>query len=348
LRITAQELDHVVPLPPPRGFVAAPAVPMAELPRTNRLAVAAFVTALAGILLFGVLTGLVAIVLGSLALGAIRKSKQKGLGFALVGVLLGLGDMVGWVILLTVFLVHQRPEITLNDFQPDLTAFENLDPTINRAMRANVMIESTSGWGPLKTSGIGSGVIMQVRDGEALIITNRHVVDPGFSAEVAGKGGGKSSKVPLQVQLVDQSVVPGTVTWIAPDGIDLALVKIAFLSKEAKTAQWKIGRPRPPVGATAFAIGNPQGLGWTHTQGAISQYRIHKELPIIQTQTVINPGNSGGGLYDKDGFLIGINTWTQDKRVSEGLNFAISLDSLATVNPPGLDLQAGNRGPHNP
>ncbi len=50
----------------------------------------------------------------------------------------------------------------------------------------------------------------------------------------------------------------------------------------------------------------------------------------------MNPGNSGGGLYDKSGTLIGINTWTNDKRSSEGLGFAIALDSLLELDPPGV------------
>ena len=57
------------------------------------------------------------------------------------------------------------------------------------------------------------------------------------------------------------------------------------------------------VGETVFAIGNPHRLGWTHTQGVISQLRtqdfdLHR-VRVIQTQAAINPGNSGGGLYDQ-------------------------------------------------
>ena len=87
------------------------------------------------------------------------------------------------------------------------------------------------------------------------------------------------------------------------------------------------------VGESVFAIGNPHGLGWSHTQGVISQLRTRNSLPpirIIQTQAAINPGNSGGGLYDQEGYLLGINTWTADKRVSEGIGFAIALDTLST------------------
>ncbi|NQT40981.1 MAG: trypsin-like serine protease, partial [Planctomycetes bacterium] len=85
-------------------------------------------------------------------------------------------------------------------------------------------------------------------------------------------------------------------------------------------------------------------LGWTHTQGAISQFRIQghglRRIRVIQTSTAINQGNSGGGLYDAQGDLIGINTWTQDKRVSEGLNFAIALSSLLELDPPPLRFAA--------
>lgn len=63
-------------------------------------------------------------------------------------------------------------------------------------------------------------------------------------------------------------------------------------------------------------------------------------MRVIQTQASINPGNSGGGLYDHDGYLLGINTWTTDKSLSEGIGFAISLDSLLELAPPPLELKA--------
>ena len=101
------------------------------------------------------------------------------------------------------------------------------------------------------------------------------------------------------------------------------------------------------VGESVFAIGNPYRLGWTHTQGVISQMRTQEfdshRVRVIQTQASINPGNSGGGLYDHDGYLIGINTWTADKSVSEGIGFAIALDSLLDLAPPPLDAPLAQR-----
>jgi S1-C subfamily serine protease len=85
-------------------------------------------------------------------------------------------------------------------------------------------------------------------------------------------------------------------------------------------------------------------LGWSHTQAVISQLRTRafdsRQVRIIQTQASINPGNSGGGLYDQNGYLLGINTWGADKSTSEGIAFAIALDNLIELAPPQLALKA--------
>ena len=94
------------------------------------------------------------------------------------------------------------------------------------------------------------------------------------------------------------------------------------------------------MGSEVFTIGNPQHLDWTLTGGRVSQLRLQKrsarQIHIIQTDAALNPGNSGGGLYDKSGTLIGINTWTNDKRFSEGIGFSIGLNSLLELDPPEL------------
>ena len=43
-------------------------------------------------------TGLIAILLGSLALGGIHHTRQRGTGLAVTGILLGLADTVGWIV----------------------------------------------------------------------------------------------------------------------------------------------------------------------------------------------------------------------------------------------------------
>jgi S1-C subfamily serine protease len=321
-------------------------LPPPEKPATSRLAVAALICAVLGIPFFGAVTGLVAILLGSLALGEISKTHRKGSGLAAAGVILGLVDVVAWIVFLYYAFSRPGPDLQLSQFRPDLTTLKNLDPKIDRAMRANVLIQNRVFLG----TALGSGVILKLDDDGAVILTNRHVIDPNF-ADGAKQKNADAGKNLITVQMIDEEPQPGRVIWDAPDGIDLSLVRVHSRSRQVRAARWKVGRALN-VGDTVFAIGNPHGLGWTHTQGSVSQFRLRnvgpRQLRIIQTQTSINAGNSGGGLYDKDGYLIGINTWTEDKRVSEGLNFAITLDSFQSLSPPGLNFQAGSEDPASP
>jgi S1-C subfamily serine protease len=344
LTISTDELDRAAPLPSarPSAFPAPAFVPRRSAPRTgtNRLAIAALVCGLVGIPFVGFATGLAAIVLGALALGAIRDTNQKGLGLAVSGVLLGIVDVVGWLAVLTWAFSHGAVSLEFADeFQPDMASLKELDPEIRRAMLANVLIERRGGLAALGGVAVGSGVILAVDRGEAVIVTNRHVVDPGYTPSTDSNGD-PGSLGALDVKMLGQPVASGRVVWTAPGGIDLALVRVPCpASGPARAALWQKARPMK-VGAPVFAIGNPHRLGWTHTQGVISQFRLQRagkrQVRLIQTQAAINPGNSGGGLYDRDGYLIGINTLTQDKRVSEGISFAIALDTLLDLAPPDL------------
>jgi S1-C subfamily serine protease len=180
----------------------------------------------------------------------------------------------------------------------------------------------------------GSGVILRMTGGDALLATNRHVVAEGRQDADPKKLEG------VQVQLLGQALSPAKVLWLAPHGVDLALVRVPCHSNKARAALWQRGRALQ-IGQTVFAIGNPHGLGWTQTQGVVSQLRRQTtngfETRLIQTQAALNPGNSGGGLFDQEGYLIGINTWIHDHRVSEGLGFAIALDTLLALRPEALE-----------
>ena len=311
-------------------------------PRICRLAVASTICALIGIPLFGLVTGIVAIVLGSLAFAVIDGERVRGTGWAICGILLGVVDVVGWGVMLCVVLANVEPEATVADFQYDLSAVEGADPVISRAMRANVLIETRQGWSGLTGRTIGSGVVLDISDDKALIVTNRHVVDTGFSSHLGGQARDADQLKGVTVRLIDELPEPARVVWLAPHGIDLALVRARCKSSQVQSASWeKI--PLLHVGDDVFAIGNPHNLGWTHTQGTVSQFRTQGSgagrVRVIQTQTAINSGNSGGGLYDAAGTLAGIITWSQDKRVSEGLSFAISLESLLDLVPRDMHLQ---------
>lgn len=141
---------------------------------------------------------------------------------------------------------------------------------------------------------------------------------------------------------VNESAV---IEWVAPYGIDLAILSAPVSRIDVVEAYWDVAKI-PRIGDQVFAVGNPHGLGWTHTIGNVSQIRRQIrgvcDFKILQSSAPINPGNSGGGLYDEQGQLIGINTMTADKRVAEGIGFSIALPILIDLLPDRFHLREQN------
>lgn len=75
------------------------------------------------------------------------------------------------------------------------------------------------------------------------------------------------------------------------------------------------------VGQRVFAIGAPQGLELTLSDGLISSLRHFDDEIVIQTNAPVSQGSSGGGLFNSNGRLIGLTTFIYKK--GQNLNFAI-------------------------
>jgi len=107
--------------------------------------------------------------------------------------------------------------------------------------------------------------------------------------------------------------------------VDLALLKI----EEKQLPYIPLGESYAVrLGQTVLAVGSPQGLQHTITRGIVSavgrEIDPNRPMIYIQTDAPINPGNSGGALVDRDGNLVGINTFIlTEGGGSEGLGFAI-------------------------
>ena len=355
LLITDFELSEVVPLVAPNAWreVSPESLRQSTQKRWSKLAVSALVIGILGIPLFGLVTGLIAVVVGCIALACLR-SDQRGVGLAVGGIVLGIADFVGWMVVMF-FLSDVLPGVgggvSLEEFEPDPSALLELPEHISRSMKSNVLIQvQSTKWKGILGQGLGSGVILRIADREALIVTNRHVIDSDFAD---GKRGDDVLPQPaeLLVKMIGQQSLTGQVVWIAPHGIDLALITAPVVSFEPMAAHWE-KEPKMQIGHRVFAVGNPHGLGWTHTSGEISQMRKQDYGPmvmrVIQTTAAINPGNSGGGLYDEVGRLIGINTWTKDKRVAEGLNFAVVFQPLLTMAPAKFQLPENHQPQKQP
>ncbi len=100
---------------------------------------------------------------------------------------------------------------------------------------------------------------------------------------------------------------------------------------------------RVSVGDSAYAIGNPFGLGGTLTTGVISALGRQIQAPggatitgALQTDAPINPGNSGGPLLNDRGEAIGVNSQIETSDSgggSIGIAFAIPIDAVKRALP---------------
>lgn len=96
---------------------------------------------------------------------------------------------------------------------------------------------------------------------------------------------------------------------------------IIFRVNGCKLPHLNVATKQPLIGESCFAIGNPKGLELTLSIGIISGYRDNDDL--IQTTTEITNGSSGGPLFNRDGDVIGVTTFTIGQAAN--LNFALNL-----------------------
>jgi serine protease Do len=92
------------------------------------------------------------------------------------------------------------------------------------------------------------------------------------------------------------------------------------------------------VGDSVLTIGNPLGLGMSVSVGIVSALnRDLQDTPFdsyIQTDAALNHGNSGGPLIDRDGAVVGIDTYLYNPEKAGGfigIGFAIPADAAKFV-----------------
>jgi tetratricopeptide (TPR) repeat protein len=146
---------------------------------------------------------------------------------------------------------------------------------------------------------VAKGSAVAVAPGE--VVTNRHVIEDGVAWRL--KRG--------------NNTWPATITHLDPDH-DLCQLKAKGLVAPPVPVRYSATLA---VGERVYAIGSPEGLELTLSEGIISGLREFEKARIIQTSAAISPGSSGGGLFDAQGQLIGITTFY----IKEGqnLNFAL-------------------------
>ena len=86
---------------------------------------------------------------------------------------------------------------------------------------------------------------------------------------------------------------------------------------------------RVAVGDEVYAIGNPQGLEGTFSQGIVSSIRQIGSDTLFQITAPISPGSSGGPVLNAQGKVIGIAVATFSG--GQNLNFAIPASYLTLL-----------------
>ena len=146
--------------------------------------------------------------------------------------------------------------------------------------------------------GTGSGFII-----ENYIITNSHVV-------------GGSKEVVISAKKIKRRIAQ--VIYDDPY-YDIAFIKVDFPLPEQKLS---LSTQSIEDGDSTIAIGHPYGLNYTTTEGIVSRAsRLQGDIEYIQIDAAINPGNSGGPLLNREGAVIGVNTFIIQN--SNNLGFAL-------------------------
>ncbi|SDI49200.1 S1C family serine protease [Natribacillus halophilus] len=199
-------------------------------------------------------------------------------------------------------------------------------------------------------AGTGSGVIYNVADGQAFIVTNEHVIRESDQVEVSLSEGQR-----VEAEIVGEDI------WT-----DLAVLSISTedVEDDIDTVADFGDSDNLTPGEPAIAIGNPLGptFARTVTQGIVSG--VDRSIPVdltgdgqidwnsevIQTDAAINQGNSGGPLLNAQGEVVGINS--MEIAQGEGMGFAIpssialpvieDIENVGEVQRPELGVEMGS------
>ena len=174
----------------------------------------------------------------------------------------------------------------------------------------------------------GAGVIFEANKdaGEVYIVTCYHVVK-GYSTQA--------------YVLLHDSFIPEKATLVGYSSVyDIAVLKLENSNEFKKSASKACDIADSAMcvlGEGAIAIGNPQAMGFSVTNGVVSSLTDLVNVDgvvrrVLRTSAAINGGNSGGGLFNAQGELIGIVTAKATSNPSQN-NY---IDNMAYATPSNV------------
>jgi len=205
----------------------------------------------------------------------------------------------------------------------------------------NQYMDAPADLSDIAKKGLGSGFFIE-NEGELFVLTNDHVIERDFAKlkREPRKDYYKYKIVYLDEINVAKSTistneVSATLISRIPE-FDIALLKVDDQSLLNFVPKAKIGDDRKMKdGHAVMAIGNPLGLTFTPSIGHITHPRRYLSSVLtylIQHSAIIAPGNSGGPLFNTNGEVVGINTYT----VRDKFNFSIPASVITEKMLPRL------------
>jgi S1-C subfamily serine protease len=176
-----------------------------------------------------------------------------------------------------------------------------------KGLKSVVFIKTKDARG--KASGFGSGFFITNK----LIATNYHVIE-GATQVTAGSIYKTHEEFSCKVLGANKEN-------------DLAIVEI----QGTTGIPLELSLQDLEIGERVYAIGNPEGLGGTFSEGLISSLRNFKGFTnsVIQHTAPMSQGSSGGPLLNSNGQVIGINSAIN--KTGQNINYAVDSSDLLVL-----------------
>ena len=163
---------------------------------------------------------------------------------------------------------------------------DSLDEVVAKVLPSIVSIRAESAWGSVVS---GTGFIIEET---GTVATSLRVVE---GAQRVG------------IKLLSGDVYDRITVASFDQQRDLAILK--FTGYGLPTVEFAAGEVA--VGQAVFAVGNPWGLEATVSTGVVSSLRVLDDgTRVIDTDTAASPGSSGGPLFNAEGEVVGVVTYT--------------------------------------
>jgi hypothetical protein len=155
----------------------------------------------------------------------------------------------------------------------------------------------------------GSGVLASA---DGFVLTNAHVVTDCKKVTVTYINGQTKFAYDARLKYFDSRT-------------DVAVIKVDAKGLE----HFEVVRESGRIGERVYAIGNPEGLTQTISDGIFSGMRECYGVPCVQHSAPTSHGSSGGALISAEGRLLGINYLRHPVADAQNLNFAVPVATFA-------------------